>query len=82
MSLDTEKYDYSNEFMCKRLDVLKSSYYDWRSRSRSATARRSEELKWIIMEAFEEFESTRGSLRAMPSFTAGAAPWARIWSAD
>ncbi|WP_329282328.1 hypothetical protein [Streptomyces sp. NBC_01451] len=43
-ALDTEEYAYSGDFMCDRLGVPRSGYYDWRSRPESATAQRREEL--------------------------------------
>ncbi|MGW4517275.1 IS30 family transposase, partial [Streptomyces sp. NPDC004393] len=47
MRLDTEEYAYPVEFMCERLGVSKSGYYDWRARPDSATAQRREELKLL-----------------------------------
>ena len=58
MRLDTEKYAYSVEFMCGRLGVSRSGYYDWRSRPESATAQRREELKLLIKKAFAISDST------------------------
>ncbi|MBD9730096.1 IS3 family transposase [Streptomyces caniscabiei] len=63
MRLDTEKYAYSVEFMCGRLGVSRSGYYDWRSRPESATAQRREELKLLIEKAFEMSDSTYGHRR-------------------
>ncbi|WP_327188532.1 IS3 family transposase [Streptomyces xinghaiensis] len=63
MRLDAAEYAHSVEFMCKRLDVSKSGYYDWRSRPDSATARRCEELKLFITKAFEASGSTYGYRR-------------------
>jgi hypothetical protein len=40
MRLDTTEYAFPVEFMCMRLDVSKSGYYDWRNRPDSATAQR------------------------------------------
>ncbi|GGY20017.1 transposase [Streptomyces minutiscleroticus] len=63
MRLDTEEYAYSVEFMCLRLGVSKSGYYDWRSRPQSATAQRREELKLLINKAFELSDGTYGHRR-------------------
>lgn len=63
MRLDTEEYAYPVEFMCERLGVSKSGYYDWRSRPDSATAQRREELKLLIQNAFEMSDSTYGYRR-------------------
>jgi putative transposase len=63
MRLDTEEYAYSVEFMCGRLDVSRSGYYDWRSRPESATAQRREELKLLIEKAFDMSDSTYGHRR-------------------
>jgi putative transposase len=60
MRLDTEEYAYPVEFMCQRLDVSKSGYYDWRSRPDSATTQRRDELKLLIKKAFEMSDSTYG----------------------
>lgn len=63
MRLDTEEYAYSVEFMCGRLGVSRSGYYDWRSRLESATAQRREELKLLIAKAFDVSDSTYGHRR-------------------
>jgi transposase InsO family protein len=63
MRLDTAEYAFPVEFMCERLDVSKSSYYDWRRRPDSATARRREELKLFIKKAFDMSDSTYGYRR-------------------
>jgi transposase InsO family protein len=63
MRLDTAKYAYPVEFMCERLDVSKSGYYDWRGRPDSATAQRREELKLLITKAFDMSDSTYGYRR-------------------
>lgn len=63
MRLDTEKYAYSVEFMCGRLGVSRSGYYDWRSRPESAAAQRREELKLLIEKAFAMSDSTYGHRR-------------------
>jgi putative transposase len=63
MRLDTAECAYSVEFMCSRLGVSRSGYYDWRSRPESATAQRREELKLLIEKAFEMSDSTYGHRR-------------------
>ncbi|WP_274919517.1 IS3 family transposase [Streptomyces sp. WZ-12] len=63
MRLDTAEYVYSVEFMCSRLGVCRSGYYEWRDRPESATAKRREELKMLIKKAFEESDSTYGYRR-------------------
>ncbi|MGC0423332.1 hypothetical protein ABIA38_008880 [Embleya sp. AB8] len=39
MRLDTAEYAYPVAFMCDRLGVSRSGYYDWRHRPESANAR-------------------------------------------
>ncbi|MGV9885349.1 IS3 family transposase [Streptomyces sp. NPDC003379] len=63
MRLDTAEYVFPVEFMCERLDVSKSGYYDWRSRPNSATAQRREEFKLLVKKAFEMSDSTYGYRR-------------------
>lgn len=63
MRLDTAEYAYSVEFMCHRLGVSKSGYYNWRDRPDSATARRRGELKMLIRKAFDMSDSTYGHRR-------------------
>lgn len=63
MRLDTTEYAYCVEFMCQRLDVSKSGYYDWRRRPESATAQWREELKLLITKAFDDSDGTYGYRR-------------------
>ncbi|MFD1662253.1 IS3 family transposase [Streptomyces caeni] len=63
MRLDTGNYAYSVEFMCSRLGVSRSGYHDWRSRPKSVTAQRREELKLLIRKAFDMSGSTYGHRR-------------------
>ncbi|MFI9825961.1 IS3 family transposase [Streptomyces sp. NPDC052013] len=63
MRLDTTEYAYPIEFMCGRLGVSRSGYYDWRGRPESATAQRREELKLLIRKAFDDSDSTYGHRR-------------------
>ncbi|MEU0664349.1 IS3 family transposase, partial [Streptomyces lavendulocolor] len=63
MRLDTAEYAYGVEFMCSRLDVSKSGYYEWRGRPESSTTRRREELKMLITKIFEDSDGTYGHRR-------------------
>lgn len=63
MRLDAAEYAYPVEFMCERLGVSKSGYYDWRCRPDSATAHRREELRLLIQKAFDMSDSTYGYRR-------------------
>jgi putative transposase len=49
--------------MCKWLGVSKSGFYEWRSRPESATAKRREELRLLIVKAFEDSDGTYGYRR-------------------
>ncbi|MFF1792567.1 IS3 family transposase, partial [Kitasatospora sp. NPDC058243] len=63
MRLDTAECVYPVEFMCERLDVSRSGYYEWRDRPDSATVQRREELKIYVAKAFEMSDSTYGHRR-------------------
>lgn len=63
MSLDTAEYAFPVDFMCARLDVSRSGYYEWRGRPESATAARREELKALILKIFADSDSTYGYRR-------------------
>lgn len=63
MRLDTAEYAFPITFMCERLHVSTSGYYEWRSRPESATAQRREELKTLIQKAFDLSDATYGYRR-------------------
>jgi transposase InsO family protein len=64
MRLDpTARYAYTIEFMCEQLDVSRSGYHDWRTRPESATARRRDELRHLVREAFRASDDTYGHRR-------------------
>jgi len=63
MRLDTAEYAYPVEFMCERLDVSKSGYYNWRGRPDSATAQRRDELGLLVTKVFDMSDSTYGYRR-------------------
>ncbi|MFL1380944.1 IS3 family transposase, partial [Nocardiopsis protaetiae] len=60
---DTAKYAFPVTFMCSRLDVSRSGFYEWRSRPESATAERREYLTLLIRKAFDDSEQTYGYRR-------------------
>ncbi|MGW0660903.1 IS3 family transposase [Streptodolium elevatio] len=63
MRLDTAEYACPVEFMCDRLGVSRSGYYEWRRRPDSATSQRRAELMLLVAKAFEESDSTYGYRR-------------------
>ncbi len=60
---DTAKYAFTVDFMCPRLQVSRSGYYEWRSRPTSATAERRDHLKLLIQKAFDDSDETYGYRR-------------------
>jgi transposase InsO family protein len=63
LRIDDGKYAYPVAFMCERLAVSKSGFYEWRSRPESATAERREHLKLLIQKAFDDSDETYGYRR-------------------
>jgi putative transposase len=63
MRLANAECAYSVEFMCRKLGVSKSGYYDWRDRPDSATAQRRGELRLLIKKAFDISDGTYGYRR-------------------
>ena len=61
LRIDDGKYPVA--FMCERLAVSKSGFYEWRSRPESATAERREHLKLLIRKAFDDSDETYGYRR-------------------
>ena len=49
--------------MCAWLGISRSGFYDWRSRPESATAQRRNELRLLIVRAFEGSDGTYGYRR-------------------
>ena len=49
--------------MCALLEVSRSGFYEWRDRPASATAKRREELKLIIVKSFADSDDTYGYRR-------------------
>ncbi|MGW9419770.1 IS3 family transposase [Cellulosimicrobium funkei] len=60
---DTAKYAFPITFMCSRLNVSRSGFYEWRSRPESATAERRGYLTLLIRKAFDDSEQTYGYRR-------------------
>jgi len=63
MRLDDAEYAFPVGFMCARLGVSRSGYYEWRSRPESATAARRGKLENLVREAFETSAGTYGYRR-------------------
>ena len=54
---------YSIVKMCEWLEVSTSGFYEWVSRPMSATAKRREYLKLLIVKAFQDSDETYGYRR-------------------
>ena len=63
MRLETARYAYPVDFMCNRLGVSRSGYYEWCKRPASATAARRTELEVLITKAFQDSGATYGYRR-------------------
>jgi transposase InsO family protein len=63
MRADVAEYAYPVEFMCARLGVSKSGYYDWRKRPESAAFQRRKELMTLIRKVFADSNGTYGYRR-------------------
>jgi putative transposase len=57
--------------MCRWLEVSRSGFYEWRNREESFTAKRREELKALIVAAFEASDGTYGYRRVHADLAAG-----------
>jgi putative transposase len=60
--------------MCAWLDVSRSGFYEWRKRPISATVRRREELKLLIIRSFEDSDGTYGYRRVHADLAAWGVP--------
>jgi putative transposase len=60
--------------MCGWLEVSRSGFYEWRDRPLSATARRCEELKLVIVKSFDESDGTYGYRRVHADLAAWGVP--------
>ncbi|MFE9934326.1 IS3 family transposase [Streptomyces sp. NPDC005533] len=56
--------------MCDWLGISRSGFYEWRSRPLSATARRREDLKFLITKSFEDSDGTYGYRRVHADLSA------------
>ncbi|WP_331773043.1 IS3 family transposase (plasmid) [Embleya sp. NBC_00888] len=74
MRLDTAEYAYPVAFMCDRLGVSRSGYYEWRHRPESVTAQRREELALLVAKAFEMSDGTYGHRRIHAQLLRWGAP--------
>jgi putative transposase len=74
MRSDTAKYAYPVVFMCARLGVSTSGYYEWRNRPESATTQRRQELMKLIGQAFALSNGTYGHRRIHAQLTRWGQP--------
>ena len=56
-------YEFPVVFMCVRLRVSRSGFYEWRDRAISATAQRREDIGRLIEFSFAESDETYGYRR-------------------
>jgi transposase InsO family protein len=64
--------------MCTWLDVSRAGFYEWRTRPVSATAKRRDELKQLVVRSFEASNETYGYRRVHADLLA----WGRPCSAE
>ena len=57
------RYEFPVLFMCVRLNVSRSGFYEWRDKPMSATAARREHLKLLVERSFTGSEETYGYRR-------------------
>src|SRR3954454_7865961 len=57
------KYEFAVSFMCVRLHVSRSGFYEWRDRQISATARRRADISAAVKLSFAESDETYGYRR-------------------
>ena len=57
------KYEFAVSFMCVRLHVSRSGFYDWRDRRISATAQRRADISAVVELSFAESGETYGYRR-------------------
>ena len=57
------KYAFAVSFMCVRLQVSRSGFYEWRDRRISATAQRRVDLGVLIEKSFVDSDETYGYRR-------------------
>jgi putative transposase len=69
--IDAEKANYPIAFMCRLLQVPRSSFYAWTTRVESATAARRRVLAAAITEEFEQSRQTSGCRRITAALKAG-----------
>lgn len=61
--IESHDRDYPVRWMCRRLEVSSSGYYDWRGREPSAHALRDTQLSESIREVFGEHQARYGAPR-------------------
>jgi transposase InsO family protein len=63
------KYEFAVVFMCVRLHVSRSGFYEWRERRISATARRRSDVSRIVEVSFAGSDETYGYRRVHAELT-------------
>lgn len=63
LATDDGAYEFPVVFMCVRLHVSRSGFYEWRDRAISATAQRREDIGQLIGLSFAESDETYGYRR-------------------
>ena len=61
--IEAQKTSFPIQFMCRKLEVSRSGYYDWRDRAPSKSNRENESLTQTIREIHERSRRTYGSAR-------------------
>lgn len=57
------RYEFTVSFMCVRLQVSRSGFYDWRDRRISVTAQRRADISMVVELSFAESDATYGYRR-------------------
>jgi putative transposase len=61
--IEAEKATYKIAWMCRMLDVPRSSFYAWRARIETPTAARRRELAVHVARVFDDSRQTSGCRR-------------------
>ncbi len=67
--IEAEKATYKIAWMCRLLDVPRSSFYAWRTRVETPTAARRRELAGHVRRGFDQSRQTSGCRRVAAQLT-------------